>query len=107
MSSNLTRSTKFLKDLQNPPPLNLLNWVQTGSKTKLSRHGSHGIDGMLGALFPLSRDGDNASFPYTCKMGHRPHGPHRLPRPPRCSGTINTGGVVAMGASEAGFCASR
>ena len=61
-----------------PTPRGLLNWVQTGSKTKLIRHGSRGTDGMHDALYSLSRDGDNMNFPYTCRIAHRPHRSHRL-----------------------------
>jgi hypothetical protein len=59
-------------------PSGLVNWVQTGSKTKLIRHGRRGIDGSHVALFSLSRDGDNTNFPYTCGIAHRPHESHRL-----------------------------
>src|SRR5581483_11560294 len=62
--SNPGGPTKFLKDLQAPNPTEPLqlgpNWVQFRSNLE---HGSHGIDGMLGALCSVSRDGDDKSFP--------------------------------------------
>ena len=72
VSSNLTRSTKFLKQLQTHSPVDLPNWVQTGSKPKLICHGGRGIRGIRGALFFVSRDGDNIVFPYTCRIGPSP-----------------------------------
>ena len=67
-SSNLSRSTKFLKHLPNYHLAYPLEPVQTGSKTKLIRHGSRGIEGSCVSLYSVSRDGDDIDFPYTREM---------------------------------------
>jgi len=59
-----------------PSTLNgLINWVQTGSNSKLTRHGSRGIHGTRVGLYSVSRDGDDIDFSLYMQIGHRPTGP--------------------------------